>query len=82
MIPGCHNCIFDNESLTDWYGCIFGDGLDRCCCEAWIPTDAAIEEMNRVRKNWRAIYENRRKYNAQVPEEKRLCINRKFEVVR
>ena len=81
MMSGCPNCIFNSDELSDWYGCIFGDGLMEEWCEDWIPNDAAMAEMKRNRRKWRKIYMERRKYNTSVPEEQRLSINRKFEVV-
>ena len=82
MMSGCHNCIFNSEHLSDWYGCIFGNGLLEDCCEAWIPNDAATAEMKRNRRNWRKIYTERKKHNAQVPEEQRICIDKEGEIVR
>ena len=82
MMSRCHNCIFDSYELSDWYGCIFGNGLLEDCCEAWIPNDAATAEMKRNRRNWRKIYTERKKHNAQVPEEQRICVDKNGEVVR
>ena len=82
MMSGCHSCIFNSEKLSDWYGCIWGDGLLQDCCQAWIPNSAAMAQMKRDRKNWRKIYAKRQKYNASVPEERRVRIDKKGEVVR
>jgi hypothetical protein len=85
MDPHCGNCLFNNDELTDWYGCIWGDGTgggSSKICIYWIPNDKAMAQIEDERKNWRKIYKARQKYNEEVPEEQRLSINREGEVIR
>jgi hypothetical protein len=76
----CGNCFFNEDELADWYGCVFSNGCLWSGCDNWIPNDLAMEKLKIERKNWRKTYEARRKYNEEVPEEKRLIINRKGQI--
>jgi hypothetical protein len=80
MIINCGNCIFNEDDLADWYGCIFSDGITWCGCDDWVPNDSAMEKLKIERKNWRKTYEERRKYNRKVPEAKRLWIDRNGQI--
>jgi hypothetical protein len=82
MIINCGNCFFNEDELSDWYGCIFSNGCLWAGCDKWLPNDLAMEKLKIERKNWRKTYEQRQEYNKEVPEEKRLWINRNYEVVR
>lgn len=82
MLAGCHNCLFISDELMDWYGCIFGDGTGGYGCGNWIPNDEAMAQIQEERRSWRSIYEKRKQYNREVPEEERVVVNREGLVVR
>jgi len=82
MLPGCHNCLFRSDELSEWYGCLWGDGLLSHGCGNWIPNDEAMAQIQEERKNWRSIYEKRKQYNREVPEEERVRVNREGLVLR